>query len=97
MSQAHLDLALRLEQLTREQLLEILRIVVAGCPLKYTTCAAAIRDLGFITPDGGGKDAFVHHTAIQADGFRTLEEGERVEMTVVEGTKGPAAEEVVKL
>jgi cold shock protein len=55
------------------------------------------KGFGFITPDGGGKDCFVHHTAIQADGFRTLAEGDRVEFEVVQGTKGPAAENVTKV
>ena len=55
------------------------------------------KGFGFITPEDGQKDCFVHHTAIQADGFKTLREGERVEYEVVEGTKGPAAQNVVKL
>jgi len=55
------------------------------------------KGFGFITPDGGGKDCFVHHSAIQADGFRTLAEGDRVKFEIVEGTKGPAAESVVKI
>ena len=49
---------------------------------------------GFITPENGSKDCFVHHTAIKADGFRSLSEGERVEFDIVEGAKGPAAENV---
>jgi uncharacterized protein YaaW (UPF0174 family)/cold shock CspA family protein len=52
------------------------------------------KGFGFITPDGGGQDAFVHHTAIKADGFRTLKEGERVEFDVAEGPKGPQAANV---
>lgn len=52
---------------------------------------------GFIAPDMGGKDLFVHHTAIHADGFRTLEAGQRVEFVVARGSKGPQAEEVVIL
>lgn len=51
---------------------------------------------GFITGDDG-VDVFVHHTAIQMDGFRVLKEGERVEYYTKESTKGPAAEQVVKL
>ena len=53
------------------------------------------KGFGFITPEGGGKDCFVHHSAIQAEGFRTLAEGGRVEFEIVEGTKGPSAENVV--
>ena len=52
---------------------------------------------GFITREDGEKDLFVHHTAIQGDGFKTLAEGERVEFDVVEGQKGPAAENVARL
>ena len=55
------------------------------------------KGFGFITPDGEEKDCFVHHSAIQAEGFRTLSEGERVEFDPVEGQKGPAAENVTKL
>jgi cold shock protein len=51
---------------------------------------------GFITRDAGG-DVFVHYTAIQEQGFRTLEEGQRVEFVVGEGDKGPAAQQVRKL
>ena len=52
---------------------------------------------GFITPEDGTKDCFVHHTAIQMQGFKSLAEGERVEFDIVEGQKGPAAENVVRL
>jgi CspA family cold shock protein len=55
------------------------------------------KGFGFITPEGGQKDCFVHHSAIQGQGFRTLAEGERVESDIVQGAKGPAAENVVKL
>jgi cold shock protein len=55
------------------------------------------KGFGFITPEDGGKDCFVHHSAIKADGFRTLAEGAGVEFDVVQGTKGPAAENVVQL
>ncbi len=51
---------------------------------------------GFIMQDGG-KDVFVHHSAIQVDGFRSLTEGERVSFEIVVGQKGPAAEKVKKL
>ena len=49
---------------------------------------------GFITPEDGSKDCFVHHSAIQADGFKSLAEGAMVEFDVVQGAKGPAAENV---
>ena len=55
------------------------------------------KGFGFITPEGGAKDCFVHHSAIQGSGFKTLAEGERVEFDVVQGQKGPAAENVVRL
>ncbi len=49
------------------------------------------KGFGFITPDGGGKDLFVHHTGIATDGFRTLAEGARVEYESEAGPKGPKA------
>lgn len=52
---------------------------------------------GFITPEEGEKDCFVHYSAIQGGGFRSLKEGERVEFDLVQGEKGPAAENVAKL
>jgi CspA family cold shock protein len=55
------------------------------------------KGFGFITPENGQKDCFVHFSAIQAQGFRSLAEGDRVEFEVVQGQKGPAAENVVKL
>ena len=55
------------------------------------------KGFGFITPEGGQKDCFVHHSAIQGGGFKTLTEGERVEFESVQGQKGPAAENVTKL
>lgn len=52
---------------------------------------------GFITPDNGGKDVFVHHTAIQSEGFRSLAEGQEVEYETASGPKGPQATNVMKL
>ena len=52
------------------------------------------KGFGFITPENGGKDCFVHHTAIQAEGFKSLAEGQRVEYVVKQGAKGPQAAEI---
>ena len=52
---------------------------------------------GFITLDDGSKDCFVHHSAIGGDGFKSLTEGDRVQFDVVQGQKGPAAENVTKV
>lgn len=55
------------------------------------------KGFGFITPEDGSKDCFVHHTAIQGTGFKTLAEGDRVQFDVVQGEKGPAARNVVRI
>ena len=52
---------------------------------------------GFITPEDGSKDLFVHHTAIQGEGFKSLRDGQSVEFQVSQGPKGPQATNVVKL
>ena len=51
----------------------------------------AEKGFGFIAPDGGGDDVFAHYSAIAANGFRSLEENQRVEFEVTQGQKGPQA------
>ncbi|ANC30555.1 cold-shock protein [Isoptericola dokdonensis] len=55
------------------------------------------KGFGFIAQDGGGADVFVHYSAIQSQGYRTLEEGQAVEFEITQGPKGPQAEQVVPL
>lgn len=55
------------------------------------------KGFGFIARESGEKDCFVHHSAIQGNGYKSLTEGDRVEFDVVQGQKGPAAENVTKL
>ncbi len=55
------------------------------------------KGFGFITPSDGSKDVFVHHSAIQASGFKSLAEGQKVKFEVQQGAKGPSAANVVPL
>jgi cold shock protein len=51
---------------------------------------------GFIEPDGGGRDVFVHYSAIQGEGYKTLSEGQPVEFEIILGEKGPQASNVLR-
>ena len=55
------------------------------------------KGFGFITPEGGSKDVFVHFSAIVSEGFKTLAEGQKVEFEVTDGAKGPSAANVVAI
>jgi CspA family cold shock protein len=66
-------------------------------PMGTVKWFSAEKGYGFITPDEGGKDVFVHYSAIQAEGYRSLNEGQKVEYEVVQGQKGPQAANVKPL
>jgi len=55
------------------------------------------KGFGFITPEGGAKDVFVHHSAIQGDGYKSLAEGQSVEFEITNGPKGEQATNVAKI
>ena len=55
------------------------------------------KGFGFITPESGAKDCFVHHSSIQASGFKSLAEGDRVEFDMIDEPKGPKAMNVVRV
>jgi CspA family cold shock protein len=76
-------------------------VSVAGRPLEGDDMAQgsvkwfnAEKGFGFIAQDGGGADVFVHYSAIQSDGYRSLDENQRVEFDITQGPKGPQAENV---
>jgi cold shock protein len=57
----------------------------------------AAKGFGFITPDGGGEDLFVHHSEIKTQGYATLDEGQKVQFEIGQGKKGPCATNVTPL
>jgi CspA family cold shock protein len=73
--------------------IKFLEVITHGTTVKWFN---AEKGFGFIEVEGGN-DVFVHFSAIVGDGFKTLDEGQRVEFNVVQGNRGPQAENVVKL
>jgi cold shock protein len=69
----------------------------AGMPTGTVKWFSDDKGFGFITPDEGNRDLFVHHTAIVADGYRSLPEGSRVSYDEEEGNKGPKAVNVQRV
>ena len=65
---------------------------MATCTVKWFNEA---KGFGFISPDDGSKDVFVHFSAIQTGGFKKLDEGQKVQFEVVDGPKGPNAQNVM--
>lgn len=57
----------------------------------------AQKGYGFITPKNGGNDVFLHYTALEGQGYKTIEEGAEVEFVIADGSKGPQAANVVKI
>lgn len=57
----------------------------------------ATKGFGFVTVDGQDQDVFVHYSAIAGAGYRSLDEGDKVEFTIVQGQKGPQAQDVRKI
>ena len=68
-----------------------------GFDEEQDVAAFVTEGFGFITPDDGSKDVFVHFSAIQNDGYKSLDEGQKVSFTIESGAKGPAAGNVTSL